>query len=95
MNETEHQTDNINTYLTWGNVWKAITVICACGWFIINLLKDNTIRDMRIDQTQKDIADIKSIATAIQADIKANKEQSDSRMKQLENRVTILENKKH
>jgi hypothetical protein len=91
---TQRQVDNINGYLTWGNVWKAITVICACGWFMFNLLRDNTVRDMRIDQTQKDIADIKAIAIAIRNDAKENNDRTDSRIKQLEVRVTILENNK-
>lgn len=95
MSQPQTQPDNINKYLTWATVWKVITVVCACVWFVAMLIKDNSIRDMEITQTKKDVSDIKGMLQEIQSDVKAASANTDGRLTSLEKRVTILETVNH
>ena len=84
--------DDINRYLTWGNLWKLITLICASVWVVNEQLSSDTARDFEVNQTKKDVTEIKSIVKDIQSDIKTGTSKTDNRLNTLEQEVGLLRN---
>lgn len=84
--------DDINKYLTWSNVWKAIALVWGCVWFISEQLSSDSLRDFEVNQTKKDVSEIKNIVKDIQIDIKTGKSATDDRLNILEQDIKVLKN---
>ncbi len=83
-------TENFNKLLTWQNLFKTIAMVAAAVWFISNVVNADSVRDVEVNQTKKDISEIKSIVKEIQTDVKTSNFNTDSRLNKLEGDVKAI-----
>ncbi len=83
-------TEDINKYFTWSNAFKFVAILCSFIWFLSGQFNSNAIRDLQLEQSKKDLADIKSILRDIQVDFKTINTQTDARLNALEQEVKVM-----
>ncbi len=83
-------TENINKLLTWQNLFKTIAFVAAAVWFVSNVVTSNSVRDVEVNQTKKDISEIKTIVKEIQTDVKTSNFNTDDRLNRLEGDVKAI-----
>lgn len=80
----EQRPDNINKYLTWQNLFKVVIGVCACAFFISDIIISDSIRDVNISEIKRSVDEIKVVTKETQEDMRLNQRVTDGRLNKIE-----------